>query len=109
MFHERQDPGGHEPCRPDRRPAACHLGYLDDASTMRHLDATSRTCGHDVVRARRPTRVDDDLHAITLHACVNAVKRTLLPSQRRARREMSRFVAWRTGVSLLCAERDPEV
>src|SRR4029079_19353198 len=84
VLHERDEPRGHESSRPDRRPAARHLGHLDDAAGRRHLDAPAVARRHDVERLDGATGIDDDLDAVALHATARCLSGTPLPPYRSA-------------------------
>jgi hypothetical protein len=68
VLDQREDATRHEPGRPYGSPAPGHLRDRHDAATGLDLDPAAVPGRDDLIGADLPTRIYDDLHAITAHA-----------------------------------------
>ena len=67
VLDEGNQPAGHEPPGPHRRPASRHLGDLYDATRGRDLDPPAGARGDDLEVLDALTGVDHRLHPIAFH------------------------------------------
>ena len=68
MFDDSDNARRHEPRRSYRRAGTGHLGNLDGATHVGHLDTPARTPGRNLESlCDRASRVDEHLDAVTFH------------------------------------------
>lgn len=68
VLYHGHHPRGHESPGTYRTSGARHLGDFDDAAAGGHLDASAGARRRDLERLSASADVDDDLHAVSLHA-----------------------------------------
>lgn len=84
VFHQGEDPAGHETGCANRSAAARHLRHGDKAAPGLDLDPAAIPGRDDVIGADLPARINDDLHTVAPH--MFTVLRTTWPERRRAAR-----------------------
>lgn len=67
VFHQGEDPAGHETGRANRSAAARHFRHRDKAATGFDLDPAAVPGRDDVIGADLPARINDDLHTVAPH------------------------------------------